>query len=43
MNEVLEGGLTIGIERGEGWEVIEAHPKFRIIATMNPSGDFGKK
>ena len=22
---------------------IQAHPKFRVVATMNPSGDFGKK
>jgi midasin (ATPase involved in ribosome maturation) len=42
MNEVFEGG-GIGVERGSGWEVINAKPGFYIIATMNPSGDFGKK
>lgn len=42
MNEVFEGG-GIGVERGSGWEQIDAQPGFYIIATMNPSGDFGKK
>ena len=42
MNEVFEGG-GIGVERGSGWEQVEAQKGFYIIATMNPSGDFGKK
>ncbi|CAF4320387.1 unnamed protein product, partial [Adineta steineri] len=24
-------------------DIIKAHEKFRLIATMNPGGDFGKK
>jgi midasin len=42
LNQVLESG-EIGIERGEGWETINAKEGFCIIATMNPSGDYGKK
>ena len=42
LNEVLESG-TIGVERGEGWETIKAVQGFSIIATMNPSGDYGKR
>jgi midasin len=42
LNEVLEIN-TIGVERGSGWESIKAKDGFCIIATMNPSGDYGKK
>lgn len=42
LNQVLESGI-VGIERGEGWETVEARPGFCIIGTMNPSGDYGKK
>lgn len=42
MNEVFEGA-GIGVERGDGWEVVLPQPGFYIVATMNPSGDFGKK
>lgn len=42
LNQVLECGI-IGIERGEGWETVKAKEGFCIIATMNPSGDYGKK
>ena len=42
LNEVLESN-TIGAERGSGWESIKAKEGFCIIATMNPSGDYGKK
>jgi midasin len=34
---------VVGIERGEGWETVEAVEGFCIIGTMNPSGDYGKK
>jgi len=34
---------VLGIERGEGWETVQAKNGFCIIATMNPSGDYGKK
>ena len=27
----------------ESVDEIKAHPKFRIVATMNPGGDYGKK
>ena len=42
LNQLLESN-GIGVERGEGWETIEAIEGFCVIATMNPSGDFGKK
>lgn len=42
LNQVLQSG-NIGVERGEGWETVTAKPGFCIIATMNPSGDYGKK
>jgi midasin (ATPase involved in ribosome maturation) len=45
LNSVLEKEKTIVIsEKGDGSvQEIVAHPKFMIIATMNPSGDYGKK
>lgn len=45
LNSVLEPGrtLTLAEKAGAGAEVIKAHPSFRIVATMNPGGDFGKK
>ena len=42
LNQVLESG-NIGVERGEGWETVTAAEGFCIIATMNHSGDYGKK
>lgn len=52
LNSVLEykGELTLAEKggAGDGEEgsaslTIKPHPSFRIIATMNPSGDFGKR
>eukprot|EP00122_Pirum_gemmata_P014995 Pgem_evm1s14004 len=45
LNSVLENNrvLTLAEKGAENVEVIKAHPNFRIIATMNPGGDFGKK
>lgn len=42
---VLEPGrtLTLAERGGEGAEVVVAAPGFRLLATMNPGGDFGKK
>lgn len=42
---VLEGGrmLTLTEKGSEDAEVIEAADGFRIVATMNPGGDYGKK
>jgi midasin len=31
------------LKGGERIEEIVAHPDFRVLATMNPGGDFGKK
>ena len=42
LNSVLEPGRTMTIAE-KGGEVIQAHPNFRVFATMNPGGDFGKK
>lgn len=42
LNQLLESN-EIGVERGSGWETIKANKGFSIIATMNPSGDYGKK
>ena len=42
LNSVLEPGRTITIAE-KGGEVVHAHPNFRVFATMNPGGDFGKK
>ena len=45
MNSVLDVGrtLTLAEKGGEPPEIVTAHPDFRIVATMNPGGDFGKK
>ena len=51
LNSVLETERTLvlaekggmgGVE-GDEIEVIVAHDGFRLMATMNPGGDFGKK
>ncbi|KAL6070950.1 Midasin [Balamuthia mandrillaris] len=48
LNSVLEPHrLLVLAEKGGGGdndiEELTAHPEFRILATMNPGGDFGKK
>ncbi|XP_024535665.1 midasin [Selaginella moellendorffii] len=45
LNSVLEpnGTLVLAEKGGSDVEEIIAHPKFRLMATMNPGGDFGKK
>ena len=45
LNSVLEHSriLTLVEKSSEKVEVIKAHKDFRIIATMNPGGDFGKR
>ena len=45
LNSVLESGraLTLPEKGGSEVEEIAAHPDFRVLATMNPGGDFGKK
>ncbi|KAL4440107.1 hypothetical protein ABPG75_003108 [Micractinium tetrahymenae] len=45
LNSVLEPGrsLTLAEKGGAGAELVVAHPAFRIVATMNPGGDYGKK
>lgn len=42
---MLEPGrtLTLAERGGEGAEVVVAAPGFRVLATMNPGGDYGKK
>lgn len=35
--------LTLAEKGGAGAEVIVAAPGFRLVATMNPGGDYGKK
>ncbi len=42
---VLEPGrtLTLAERGGAGAEVIVAAVGFRLVATMNPGGDYGKK
>lgn len=45
LNSVLEPSRLLVLAEKGGREIEEliAHPDFRIIATMNPGGDFGKK
>lgn len=45
LRSVLEPGrsLTLAEKGGAGAELVVAHPAFRIVATMNPGGDYGKK
>jgi len=45
LNSVLEPGRAITLPEKGGIDVEEliAHPNFRLIGTMNPGGDFGKK
>ncbi|KAL8154412.1 hypothetical protein V2J09_012172 [Rumex salicifolius] len=45
LNSVLEPErkLSLPEKGGIDMEVIKAHPKFFLLATMNPGGDFGKK
>lgn len=38
-----KGTLTLAERGGAATQVIEPHPDFRVVATMNPGGDFGKK
>ncbi len=42
---VLEAGrsLTLAEKGGAGAEEIVAAPGFRLVATMNPGGDYGKR
>jgi MoxR-like ATPase len=45
LNSVLEPSrlLVLAEKSGEGVEELYGHEDFRILATMNPGGDFGKK
>ncbi|RYH29633.1 hypothetical protein EON65_07835 [archaeon] len=45
LNSVLEftREITLAEKGGHNAEQIVANPNFRIVATMNPSGDFGKR
>lgn len=45
LNSVLEPGrsVTLAEKGGAGADLVVAHPDFRIVATMNPGGDYGKK
>ena len=45
MNSVLEDDRTLLVAENLNADsaLIVAHPQFRIFATMNPGGDFGKK
>ncbi len=42
---MLEPGraLTLAEKGGAGAELVVAAPGFRLVATMNPGGDFGKR
>lgn len=37
------GRTLVLAEKGGELEIITALPEFRIVATMNPAGDYGKK
>lgn len=45
LNSVLEPSRTLLLAEkgGDSVEEIVAHPKWRVMATMNPGGDFGKR
>lgn len=45
LNSILEPSrtLTLAEKGGAAIEELHSHPDFRILATMNPGGDFGKK
>ncbi|GLE05581.1 hypothetical protein PINS_up014613 [Pythium insidiosum] len=45
LNSVLEPSRTLLLAEkgGDAVDEIIAHPKWRIMATMNPGGDFGKR
>lgn len=45
VSSVLEPGrtLTLAEKGGAGAEEIVAAPGFRLVATMNPGGDYGKR
>jgi midasin len=45
LNSVFEADRTLMISEKSSKEAVKVvgHPKFRMVATMNPSGDFGKK
>ena len=49
LNSLLETGRTItlpempGKNAGTAGATLVAHPSFRIVATMNPGGDAGKR
>lgn len=45
LNSVFEADRTLVISEKSSKEAVKvvAHQKFKMVATMNPSGDFGKK
>ena len=44
LNSVLDPARTLVLpEKGSDLEELVAAPAFRVLATMNPGGDFGKK
>jgi midasin len=45
LNSVLEPerSLLLAEKGGDTAETIRAHEGFRVLATMNPGGDYGKK
>ncbi|CCW59800.1 unnamed protein product [Phytomonas sp. EM1] len=43
LNSLLEPSRSITLTEKSSADHIVAHEKFRIMATMNPGGDFGKK
>ena len=43
LNSVFEKDSTITIAESGSTKVVHANSNFRIFATMNPGGDFGKK
>ncbi|KAG8937498.1 hypothetical protein FRC00_004779, partial [Tulasnella sp. 408] len=47
LNSVLEPGRTLTLAEKGGWDIdrleVAASPDFKLVATMNPGGDYGKK